>query len=170
MESNVLKQTQNQKERIIGFIYVSLLFIITTVICCTCIFYYNLESKTMSQKQFAISKMDRIRAFQTLQNEEIIIVDSIYNKIKAFNPGVSASYEENDIKFYLNDIKSIYEKNSYDSRYKVFAQVSNFYNLWFADKKEIWTKRQNIAVFSRNLENCEIGLQKKKDELNNTKK
>ena len=170
MEANTLKQTQNQKERIVGFTYVSLLFILTTALCCVCIFYYNFETKTTSQKEFAISKMDRIRAFQKLQSDEIIIVDSIYNKIKDFNPGISASYEENDIKFYLNDIKGITEKNSYDTRYKVFAQVSNFYNLWFADKKEVWTKRQNIAVFTKNLESCEIGLQKKKDELNNTKK
>lgn len=170
MEISKPKQTQNQRERIIGFVYVSLLFVITTVICCICIFYYNFETKTASQKEFAISKMDRIKAFQTLQSEEQIIVDSIYIKIKEFNPGVSASYEENDIKFYLNDIKGIYEKNPYDTRYKVFTQVSNFYNLWFADKKEVWTKRQNISVFTKNLEACEIGLQKKKDELNNAKK
>lgn len=170
MEISKPKQTQNQRERIVGFTYVSLLFVITTAICCLCIFYYNFETKTASQKEFAISKMDRIRAFQTLQSDELIIVDSIYNKIREFNPGVSASYEESDIKFYLNDMKGIYEKNPYDTRYKVFTQVSNFYNLWFADKKEVWTKRQNIAVFSKNLENCEIGLQKKKDELNNTKK
>lgn len=170
MEINTPKQTSNQKERVMGYLHISLLFILITGICCFCIFYYNSQTKKVSQKEFVISKMDRIRAFQTLQSEEIIIVDSIYSKIKNFNPAISASYEESDIKFYLNEVKGIYAKNPYDTRYKVFAQVSNFYNLWFADKKEIWTKRQNIAVFSKNLENCEIGLQKKKDELNNTKK
>lgn len=170
METNTPKQTQNQREHTIGFVYVSLLFTVTTAVCCLCLFYYNFGNKNQAKKEFAISKMDRIRAFQTLQSDEIIIIDSIYNKINTFNPGISASYEENDIKFYLNDIKDIYDKNSYDSRYKIFAQVSNLYNMWFADKKELWTKKQNITVFTKNLEACEIGLQKKKDELKTTQK
>lgn len=170
METNTSKQTRNTKERTIGFIYVSLLFTVTTAVCCLCLFYYNFADKNQAKKEFAITKMDRIRAFQSLQNDKIVIVDSIYNKISTFNPGISASYEENDIKFYLNEIKDIYDKNSYDSRYKIFAQVSSLYNMWFADKKEVWTKQQNISVFTKNLEACEIGLQKKKEELKTTPK
>lgn len=164
------KQTRNRRERIIGLAYVSLLFLVTTVVCCLCLFYYNSDDKSMSRKEFAIAKMDRIRDFQDMQSDEMVIVDSIYNKIKAFNPGVNASYEENDIKFYLNDIKNIYDKNSYDSRYKIFNQVSGFYSMWFDDKKELWSKQQNIATFKKNLEDCEIGLQKKQEELKDTKK
>ncbi len=163
------KQTKNQRERVIGFVYVSLLFAVTTGLCCFCLFYYSSDDKTMAQKEFAIAKMDRIRDFQDMQSDEMVIIDSIYNKIKAFNPGINASYEENDIKFYLNDIKSIYDKNSYDGRYKIFNQVSNFYSMWFDDKKELWSKQQNIITFKKNLEDCEIGLQKKKEELKNTK-
>lgn len=169
MAENQTKNTRNTRERIMGFIYVSLLFLGTTTICCMCLFYYNSNQKMMTQKEFAIAKMDRIRSFQDIQSNEMVIVDSIYKKIKAFNPSVNASYEENDIKFYLNDLKNIYEKNSYDGRYKIFAQVSNFYSMWFDDKKELWTKKQNIGTFRKNLENCEIGLQKKTDELKNIK-
>jgi hypothetical protein len=132
------------------------------------LFYYQ-DERTGTQKEFVIAKMDRIRQFQTVQSEQMIIVDSIFNKIKDFKPGVQASYEENDIKYYLNDIKSQYEKNSYDKRYKIFFQVSDFYDMWFADRKELWSKQQNVAGFKKNLEDCEIGLQKKTDELKNTK-
>ncbi|MDH6309479.1 hypothetical protein M2451_003839 [Dysgonomonas sp. PFB1-18] len=163
------KQTKNQRERVIGFVYVSLLFAVTTALCCFCLFYYSSDDKTMAQKEFAIAKMDRIRGFQDMQSNEMVIIDSIYNKIRAFNPGINASYEENDIKFYLNDIKSIYDKNSYDGRYKIFNQVSSFYSMWFDDKKELWSKQQNIVTFKKNLEDCEIGLQKKKEELKSTK-
>lgn len=165
-----IKNTKNQRERIIAFVYVSILFVLTTSLCCGILFYYNSEKKTITQKEFVIAKMDRIRSFQSMQSEEMIIIDSISNKIKEFNPGINASYEENDIKFYLNDIKGIYEKNSYDGRYKIFAQVSNFYNMWFADKKELWSKKQNVITFKKNLEACELGLEKKMDELKNTKK
>lgn len=170
MKGNIKKSTQNRREKVIGFIYVSLMFIVTTVICCMCMFYYKSDDKDISRKEFAISKMKRIRSFQQKQSEEIIIIDSIYSKIAAFNPGLNASYEENDIKYYLNDLKRIYEKNSYDGRYKIFQQTSSFYSKWFDDRKELWSKQQNITNFRKKLEQCEIGLLKKKDELNSTKK
>lgn len=170
MSQNTKKSTKNRREQTIGFVYVSLLFAITTAICCICLFYYSSDEKTTSRKEFAISKMDRIRSFQQIQNEEMLIIDSIYNKIKDFNPGINASYEENDIKYYLNDLKSIYEKNSHDGRYKIFYQVGSFYSMWFDDKKELWSKNQNIINFRKNLEQCELGLERKKDELKSTKK
>jgi hypothetical protein len=42
--------------------------------------------------------------------------------------------------------------------------------MWFADKKELWSNQQNIILFRKNLEECQIGLQKKTDQLKNTKK
>ncbi len=170
MSPNNKKITKNRREQTIGFVYVSLLFAVTTVISCISLFYYNSDEKTNARKEFAISKMERIRSFQSRQSDEVLIIDSIYAKIKDFNPGINASYEENDIKYYLNDLKSIYEKNSHDGRYKIFYQVSSFYSMWFDDKKELWSKRQNIINFRRNLEQCELGLEKKKDELKSTRK
>ncbi|MCL1942213.1 MAG: type VI secretion system transmembrane protein TssO [Candidatus Azobacteroides sp.] len=164
------KQTRNRRECIIGSVYVTLLFVITTVVCCLCLFYYNSDEKTTARKEFTIAKMDRIRGFQDMQSDKMVVIDSIYNKIKVFDPGINAGYEENDIKFYLNDIKSIYDKNSYDDRYKIFDRISGFYRMWFDDKKELWSKQQNIVIFKKNLEDCEIGLQKKQEELKNTKK
>ena len=163
------KFTKNQREKIIDFVYVSLLFTVVTFICCSILFYYT-DTMGSTQKEFVIAKMDRVRQFQDIQNRQISIVDSIYNKIGVFNPGVNASYEENDIKYYLNDIKNIYENNSHDERYKIFNQVSNFYNMWFSDKKELWSKHQNIANFQKNLEECQIGLDRRREELNNTRR
>jgi hypothetical protein len=163
------KSTRNLKERISGFIYVALLFMAATFVCCLCLSYYSGRHSEMSRKEFAIVKMERIRRFQLIQDEQMIIADSIFNKIKSFNPSIQATYEENDIKYYLNEIKRLYEENSYDRRYKIFFQISGFYNMWFADKKELWSKNRNIEVFKRNLESCEIGLQKKKEELKNAK-
>jgi hypothetical protein len=163
------KATRNRREKAIGFVYVSVLFTVATFICCWCLFYYT-DTRSETRKEFVIAKMDRIRAFQNIQDGQMEIVDSIYNKIKNFNPGINASYEENDIKFYLAGIKKLYDDNSYDERYKIFSQVPNFYNMWFADRKELWSKQQNIVRFRKNLEDCRIGLDKKMNELNNSKK
>ena len=159
------KNTKNRKERVAGFFYVTLLFFVTTVASCFCLFYFSPDSKIISRKEAVISKMDRIKGFQTLQNDEAAGIDSIYNKIRIYNPSISASYEENDIKYYLNNIKNIYSRNQYDNRYKVLYQISSFYEMWFADKKELWSKKKNIEKFKKDLENCQLGLQSKINEL-----
>jgi hypothetical protein len=166
---DIIKDTKNRRERFFGFLYVGVLFMATTIICCLCLVYYTDTGTPQMQKAFAVSKMKRISGFQSAQNEQSVIVDSVYSKIHSFNPGVKASYEESDIKYYLSDIRNLYENNKLDSRYKIFLQISDFYSAWFADKKELWSKQQNIVTLSKNLEACGIGLQKKKDDLKNSK-
>jgi hypothetical protein len=159
------KNSHNRREQVSAFISVTFLFLTTTIFGCAFLFYYSATGQTNARKEFAITKMDRIQSFQNIQSEQTIIVDSICNKIAAYNPDVHAGYEESDIKYYLNNIGNLYENNSYDKRYKIFYLLSAFYNRWFADRKEVWSKRQNIAGFRKNLEECEIGLQKKKEEM-----
>lgn len=160
-----LKNTKNQREKMMGFVYVFLLFSVTTTLCCLFLFN-NSNKQTMTRKEFAIAKMSRVHEFQDIQGKRVSLVDSIYTKVADFDPGINATYKENDIKFYLNTVKSIYEDNVYDERYKVFFQLSNFYNMWFADKKELWSKKQNIKRFRKNLEECEIGLERRMNQLN----
>lgn len=150
--------------------YVFLLFLIATSACCFCLFYYTADIKTIAQKEFAIVKMNRIKEFQDIQTNEMAFIDSVYNKIQQFDPGVQASYEEDDIKFYLKEIEKTYERNSYDSRYKVFSHTSQFYRMLFDDRKEIWSKKQNISSFRKNLEDCEIGLQKRMEEIRSNRR
>ncbi|MEN9917579.1 MAG: hypothetical protein RL662_15 [Bacteroidota bacterium] len=161
-----MSNTMNQKEKIFGFIYVFLIFIVVTAICSYLIFYYNPDFRLSSQKDFAITKMNRIREYQDAQDTHISIMDSLYRKIEKFNPGVNAVYEENDILFMVNSLKNVYESKTWDTRYKSFLHVSDFYYMWFIDKKELWSKQSNINKFKKNLEICEIGLNNKKSELN----
>lgn len=168
MEPIKEKVTKNRRERVIAFVYVCLFFIVTTTICCI-LLSYTQSSDNLGRKTFAIAKMDRIRSYQAIQSKQFVVVDSLYHQIRDFNPGINASYEESDIKFYLNDLKSLYNRNSHDGRYKIFLQISNFYGMWFTDRKELWSKQTNIKTFKKNLEDCETGLHKRIDELKNTK-
>ena len=161
--------THNRREKTIAFVYVCLFFTVTTVVCCGLLVYYHSQGSIKSQKTFAFSKMDRIRSYQTIQGKQLIVVDSLYNRIRDFNPEVNASYVESDIKLYLNDLKGIYNRNSHDGRYKIFLQISDFYGMWFNDRKELWSKQTNIKAFKENLEDCKSDLKKKIDELKNTK-
>ena len=109
-----------------------------------------------------------IKEYQNDQSAYIHTMDSIYQKIQRFNPGVNAVYEENEVLYMINDLKRVYENRSWDTRYKSFLHVSEFYYMWFIDKKELWSKRDNIARFRKNLEECEIGLNNRKQEMNSS--
>lgn len=119
-----------------------------------------------SHKNIIVKKYERQQAFRKQQEDYRAACDSLYLRIEQFEPGVNASFEENDIKFLINDLKNVYEQNAWDKRYKVFFHIASYYEMWFADKKILWSKKSNIHTFSNNLELCEMGLTKKEEKLN----
>ena len=147
----------NSREKIMGFIYILIFFLLVSVVCCVLIFNHNSDFKSFAQKDFAITKMERIKDFQDKQSTKYVVADSLFNKIRKYNPAVKAIYEENEIKLMLNDLEEVYNKNTWDKRYKVFSQISNLYNMWYMDKKELWSKRENIAKFKKGIEDCQMG-------------
>ena len=159
--------TMNQREKLMGFFYVFLMFIAITTSCCLLIFYNNAHFKIFSQKDFVISRVEKIESYRKDQVNASAMVDSIYHHIDKFNPKISAIYEEDNIKNMLMDLKHVYERRNWDSRYKSFMHVSEFYYMWYADKKELWSKQENIRVFNKNLENCMLGLEGRRQSLQN---
>ena len=151
-----MNDTMNQKEKLMAFAYVFLLFISITTICCLLIFYYNSDFQVFSQKDFAITKMERIKEYQDVQGRMYPIVDSLYSKINKYNPAVNAMYEENEIKLMINELNNVHNKYSWDTRYKVFLHMSEFYNMWFIDKKNLWSKKENSTKFKKDMEECQM--------------
>lgn len=137
-----------------------------------CLFFFLKGTKIelASHKSFIVKKYERQQAFQEKQAEYQEMCDSLYARIDRFDPGVNASFEENDIKFLINDLKGVYEQNAWDKRYKAFYHVAVFYEMWFADKKLLWGNQSNIQTFGKDLELCEMGLTKKEDELKTKQK
>jgi len=70
--------------------------------------------------------MNRIKDFQQEQAESQMPVDSLFRKIEAFQPGVYAQYEEDDIHYLINNLRNTYERNSWDKRYKLFMHIADF--------------------------------------------
>ena len=158
------RTTINHREKTIGFVYVLLLFLAVSICCCMIIFWTNSDFDTTRQKDIVLVKVEKIKKFQETQKEYKPVVESLYNRIYKLKPGINAQYEEEDIKYLLNDLKNTYQNNGWDNRYKVFMHVADFYQMWLTDKKELWSKRENISTFKRNLEECEIGLESKKQD------
>ena len=162
-------QPSNRREQITGFVHVSLLFVFTTAVCCFILSSSSNSSSIFTRKEIAADKMERIRQFRSVQSEQAVIVEAVNSMISVFDPNVQASYIENDINYYLNNIRSLYEKSNYDSRFKIFYHTADFYNMWFADKRELWNRSVNISDFKKNLEDCLIGIQREQNELTNIK-
>lgn len=159
------KESLNQSEVTMGKLYVFLIWGITSLIACLLVAWVNFDIHTKGRKGQIIARIERVREFRSTQNTEKKDIDSLYNKIICFNPGIYAQYEETEINLIANDLKSIYEGNAQDKRYEMFIQSADIYMMWLADKKKLWTKKQNVENFSKKLQDCEIGLQRVQDKL-----
>lgn len=161
----------NHRERLMAFIYVLLFFLITTGSCCLIIHLATSNYGVSNHKYLVLSKIDKVKKYRAAQDVNRLAVDSLYSRIAGFDPKINASYEEDDIIYMLNDLRNIYQNNSWDNRYKVFLHVADFYQMWLTDRKELWSIKQNISNFKTNLEACEVGLESKKQDLrSNVKK
>ncbi|MDR0714675.1 MAG: type VI secretion system transmembrane protein TssO [Bacteroidales bacterium] len=157
--------TMNQKEKAMGFAYVLILFLVITSACCVMLFLYNSNYNELKQKDFIVSKVSRSSEYRDAQKKAEPTINLLYEKIAGYDPGVNAVYEEDNIKFLINELRDIYEKHPLDTRYKSFMHVANFYYMWYADKKTMWTLTTNVLQFTKDLEECELGLSNKKDDF-----
>lgn len=165
----MMQRNIRKRDRISAVVSVLFIFGICTSVCLWFLIRSQ-EANIRSYKDVITKKYDRQEDFRKKQGDASAMCDSLYLRIKRFNPGVNASFEENDIKFLINDLRLQYENASWDKRNKVFYHVAAFYNMWFMDKKVLWSKKTNVATFRSNLEKCEMGLTKKEDELSKKQK
>ena len=138
---NKSSKTVSERERFIGFVYVLTLFIVITGACGFILFKYAGTRHIFSNKIMVIKKMERQKEFQNIQSVQIVSADTLFSRIEQFEPGVNASYEEN---------AKQWERISFDKRNKMFWHLASVYEMWFADKKELWSKQDNIIKFKKN--------------------
>ena len=157
-----MKTEQNLREKIRALVCVGVLFLALAAAGCFYILHGATIDRRQTEKQFAMLQMERIHRFQAQQRKELPVIESICQRINQFDPSVPTNYEENDIKYYLSNLKDIAAQNGSDDRYRLFLLMSNFYSTWLIDKKELWSKQQNIVTFRQNLDACEINTLVKK--------
>jgi hypothetical protein len=109
--------------------------------------------------------MERVREYQKEQKRTMETINLLHDKIALFDPAVNAVYEEDNIKYMVNELRIIHDNHPLDSRYKSFLHIANFYYMWYVDKKSLWGIQENIARFTKDLEECELGLTNKKDDF-----
>lgn len=159
-----IHKTIRRRDRLSGMAAVLVIFSLCTSLC---LYYFisTFDTDLSSYKDVIVKKSQRQQKFRDVLSSHKTTCDSLFLRIERFDPAINALFEENDIKFLINDLRGVYEQNEWDKRYKVFFHVAGFYEMWFADKKILRSKKDNIRKFSSNLEQCEMGLTMKEEEL-----
>jgi len=168
-QSNNKKIYVNRKERIGGLIYVLLFFIIGAGLCSWLLLSQSDIRHVFSRKDIVSAKMKRQQDFKREQENVVVACDLIVERINNYDPEVNAVYEKNDIQFMINELRRNYEANRSDKRYMVYLHLGDFYQMWFNDKQYLWSLMSNHRYIKQNLDECELGLNKKKEELKNGK-
>lgn len=159
------KKHVNRRERIGGFVYVLLFFCGGVSLAIWLIFSDNDVSRIFSRKDSVEIKMARQHKFRKAQEENAAVCDMLMAKIADYDPSVNALYEKNEIQYIINELRKHYENNNHDKRYLVFLHMGDFYQMWFNDRQHLWSLNSNLNYLRNNLEECELGLEKKKETM-----
>lgn len=159
----------NRRERIGGLIYVLFFFCAGMGLSVWLLLSKSDMSRIFMRKDGIEMKMARQQSFRKAQEESTAVCDMLVEKILDYDPEVNALYEKNDIQYVINELHKIYEKNLHDKRYLVFLQMGDFYQVWFNDRQHLWSLNSNLEYIKNNLEECELGLEKKQEAMKGNK-
>lgn len=154
------------KERREQFLFFIGIFLFTTALLSFGLFHDYGDAR-MVNKQDLADQLSQDADFEAMVTEQRATVDTTYKQIMKFDPGVQAVFLENDIKNSLASIKSIYERKSYDLRYKVFLQNSQLYNDLFYDRRELKGNKNDIESLGKSLEDCKLSTRQLRQTIGN---
>ncbi len=155
----------SKEERKIQFIYLLVFWSALSVVFCYVCFSGYSRSEIRS-KELVIEKINSENELLKSQMAIAVHIDSLQKMLMLYQPSTSQVFLENNINYELEELKKIYEAKKADINYKIFNQLYVFNSMQFFDKKAIWNATNNIAFLKNNLQDCEIGFQKKQDNLN----
>jgi hypothetical protein len=143
------------KERREKFLLFLGMFLITSSILCTAMFYNYENGITISKAEFS-KRIAEEEDFEVVVTQALPTVDTTYTHIVKFNPNVQALFLENDIKNAIGAIKSYYNRRPYDSRYKCFIHTSKLFENLFYDKRELTGNYGDINRLNKLLDDCKL--------------
>lgn len=154
------------KERREQFLFFIGIFLFTTALLSYGLFRDFGNDRIVSKKDLA-DKLSQNADFEEQVKEQRPAIDTVYKQIMKFDPGVQAVFLENDIKNSLSSIRSIYERKSFDVRYKTFLQASQLYNALYYDKRELKGNKADLDRLNKSLEDCKLSTRQLRQTIGN---
>lgn len=152
------------KERREQFLFLGGIFLFTVSLLGFGLFHDFGDSKTISKEDLT-DKLSRDAEFEELVKVQRATIDTAYKQIVNFDPAVKALFLENDIRYSLGSIKSNYDRQAFDPRYKSFLQVSLLYNTFFFNRRELKGNINDIDNLRKTLEDCKLSTRQLKESI-----
>lgn len=157
--------TLSRKEKHYQFVYL-ILMLIAAMVLLSIIFLKGFESPFSSADVTSLQTLEQKSKFDNQQKVVQKLLDSTFTKITKLTDEVPQPFEENEIKYGINDIQNSFENaNVNDLRKQAYPQIAQFYKMYFDDKKRISKITENIKNFEKQFEDCSIGFKEKKQNL-----
>lgn len=157
------KATSTFNEKIVGLIYVLILFLVTTGICTHILFEQDMNNQFDHSKRDAMDKMERVSSFRDVQSEYFDRLTIIDDRLNSINPNVQANQLKGDLYYNVGVLKKVQNDNKYDLRFKIFGQLARFYEVKLTDKECLFASIKNIDLFKTELEECRSGVESYKN-------
>ncbi|TWV89889.1 type VI secretion system transmembrane protein TssO [Chitinophaga pinensis] len=152
------------KERREQFLFLGGIFLFTVSLLGFGLFHDFGDSKTISKEDLT-DKISRDAEFEELVKVQRATIDTAYKQIVNFDPSVKAVFLENDIRYSLGSIRSNYDRQAFDPRYKTFLQVSLLYNTFFFNRRELKGNSNDIDNLRKTLEDCKLSTRQLKESI-----
>lgn len=143
------------KERREQFLLLTGIFLLTVSLLGFGLFHDGGNTRPLSKKELT-NKLSQDASFEQSVKVQRATIDTAYKQINSFDPAVKAVFLENDIKYQLGSIKSNYDRQAFDPRYKTYLQVYLLYNSLFFNKRELKGNINDIDHLKKSLEDCRL--------------
>lgn len=157
-EIMALQITLSKKEKRYYFIYLlGMLFL--GVLFLGILFLHKIESPFGSSDAISIKTLKQKSIFDDRQKSIQPLVDSTFIKLKRLSSEKPQPVEENELKYDIGDIKDAFSDVIItDSRKNNYPLISKYYKMYFEDKRIIVKKNDNLKSFTKQFEECTIGI------------
>lgn len=164
-----LQVTLSKKEKRYYFIYLLGMLLLALIFLCI-IFLSKLESPFVHSDALAIKTLQEKSFFDNRQQAIQPTVDSTFIKLKKLSTDNPQPVEENELKYEINDIKNAFSDiNTIDTRKDNYVQIAKFYKMYYDDKKIIVKKNENVKSFTKQYEECTIGMKDMQQQISQRK-
>ena len=131
------------------------------------IFLNKIESPFSSSNTISIKTLKQKAIFDDRQKSVQPLVDSTFIKLKRLSSEKPQPVEENELKYDIGDIKDAFSDVVItDSRKNNYPLIAKYYKMYFEDKRIIVNKNDNLKNFTKQYEDCTIGIRDYQQQIN----
>ena len=161
-----LKITLSKKEKRYYFIYL-MGMLLMGVIFLGIIFLNKMRSPFSDADTMAIKTLEEKSIFDTRQKAAQPLVDSTFMKLKRLSSEKPQPVEENELRYEINDINDAFSDVVIrDTRKNNYQLIARFYKMYYDDKKVMVKRNENVKNFTKQFEECTIGMKNLQQQIN----